>query len=124
MFIDFTIGTLKLLGRVNTTYFHIINKISLQVRHHVAVRILSVSRHPGSRPLLDRLLQFDAESTHLCVLQSRLQGGVQKHAAMRVPVLEQETGLQCVLCVEGAIKSVYRYSLNIYTEIIFEVSTQ
>jgi len=38
----------------------------------------------GGRALLDRLLQLDAEPTYLRVLQPRLPGSFQEHAAVRV----------------------------------------
>lgn len=38
----------------------------------------------GGRALLDRLLQLDAESAYLRVLQPGLPGSLQEHAAVRV----------------------------------------
>lgn len=57
----------------------------LQVRYHDAMR--RGMQHIvvcGSRALLDRLLQLDAEPTHLRILQQRLPGSVQEHTAMCV----------------------------------------
>jgi len=56
-----------------------------QVRYHDAMR--RGMQHIvvcGCRALLDRLLQLDAEPTHLRILQPRLPGSVQEHTAMCV----------------------------------------
>lgn len=56
-----------------------------QVRYHDAMR--RGVQHIvvcGGRALLDRLLQLYAESTHLRILQPRLPGSVQEHAAVCV----------------------------------------
>lgn len=58
----------------------------LQVRDNDAVRggVVSVSWQRGRAPLLDRLLQFDAEPPDLRVLQPGLPRGVQEDARMYV----------------------------------------
>lgn len=54
----------------------------------------------GSDTFLDWLLQFNAESIDLCVLQSGLSGSIQKYIGMCFSqLLEQKDTVQCILCV-------------------------
>lgn len=65
-----------------------------------------MSRCRRDDSLLDRLLQLDAEPTHLRLLQPRLPGGLQEHAAVRVPLLGQAQSLQCLLRVKAVPPNV------------------
>lgn len=61
-----------------------------QVRHHDAVwRSLLLSRRRRCRPILDRVLQFCAQSSHLRLLQPRLQGSFQEYTSVRLSLLLQ-----------------------------------
>lgn len=48
-----------------------------------------LSRRRCCRPFLDRLLQFCAQSSHLRLLQPRLQGSFQEHTSVRLSLLLQ-----------------------------------
>lgn len=78
----------------------------IQVRNYIALwGCVSVSRYCRGDFVLDRLLQFDAESVDLRLLQSRFPGGVQEYAAVCVPLLGQTKPIQCVLRVEEGRQS-------------------
>lgn len=78
-----------------------------QVRHHEPVRRggLSLPGRGHHGAVLDRLLQLDAQSAYLRVLQPGLSGGVPEHAAIATALLLQKEPLRRPDCVLRVVLS-------------------